>query len=63
MDDEEFRLLARIERGQGVFRPTESTPEARQLFQMTWLVSSNSASAGGSGFRRVGSARVLMAAT
>ena len=33
MDDEEFRLLARIERGEAVFRPTESTPEARQLFQ------------------------------
>jgi hypothetical protein len=35
MDDEEFRLLARIECGDSVFRPTEQTPEARQSFHTT----------------------------
>jgi hypothetical protein len=35
MDDEDYRLLARIERGESVFRATESTPEARQQFQTT----------------------------
>jgi hypothetical protein len=35
MDDEDYRLLARIERGASVFRPAESAPEAKQLFQVT----------------------------
>jgi hypothetical protein len=35
MDDEVYRLLARIERGDSIFRPTGSTPEGRAAFQET----------------------------
>ncbi len=35
MDDEEYRLLARIERGDSVFRVSDSTPDAKRSFQAT----------------------------
>jgi hypothetical protein len=33
MDDEEYRLLTRIERGESVFRPAGSSAEERGAFQ------------------------------